>query len=68
MTLSGCWVGGSYEERDREAGVPKGSGVSDDGGSGDCDPECRDRKPPLRECISSQGFGTLRLGEDEMIW
>ena len=68
VIVSDWWVDVSHEERDCEVGAPEGPGISDDGGGGHCDLECLDRKTPLRECISSQGFETLRLGAGEMIW
>ena len=68
MFVSGCWAGVSREEEDCDVGVPMGSGVSADDGSGDCDLECLDRKTPLRERIPSQDFGTCCLVESEMIW
>ena len=46
-TVSGCWVGVSHDKRDCEAGLPEGSSVSDDGGSGDGDLGRFDLKGPL---------------------
>ena len=67
MFVSGCWAGVSREEN-CEVGVPMGSGVSDDGGRGDCGLEGLDRKTPLRERIPSQDFRTCCLEEGKMIW
>ena len=54
MTVSDGWVGGSCEKGDCEAGAPTGSGVSDDGGSGDFDVVRLDRKGTLSfESISA---------------